>query len=204
MIQKGELMMKKVLIILIAIIVIAFGINLFLPNAVRTTGDLPKINYTETFNQDKPEYFVYFWQENCSFCKLFEPDILEAHRNGVPIFVVDIARTNVVNLGAWYDWDAHHEEHDVVIGNVINGQHVLNEGEDEALYPAEEGWSIEVQPNGEIVAVLNRAFNNLEPQTAEEIEIAGTPSLIRIKNGQFAGFATGGEEGLELLNQFGK
>jgi len=197
--------MKKILIALIAIIVVAVGVSLFLPSSVRTTNDLEKISYTDTFTQDEEEYFVYFWMESCSFCKLFEPNILEAYRNDIPIFVVDMNRSTPgnPNLPAWYDWDAHHEAHDVVIGTVVNGEHILNEGENEDLYPTEEGWRIEVQPNGEILAIMNRAFNNKEPRTADEIEIAGTPTLIRIKNGQFAGYAEGVEEGIELLNQFG-
>jgi len=198
--------MKKILILLVVMVVVGIGASFLIPSVNGTT-DLGHINYTETFDQDHSEYYVYFYQVDCQFCKEFEPHILEAYGDDVPIYVVDVERgKSSLNDQAWYDWDLHHKTHDVVIGEIKDGQQIFNEDESEDLYASEEGWTIGPNPDNELelIARLNRALNNKEPQTALEIEIAGTPTLIRIKEGRFAGYAEGVEEGIALLGRFGQ
>ncbi|MEM5596098.1 hypothetical protein AAHB53_06720 [Niallia circulans] len=53
----------------------------------------------------------------------------------------------------------------------------------------------------QIIATHNTAFGNEVPENAEEIEITGTPTMIKIKDGKFAAYAVGVEETVELLGK---
>jgi len=190
--------MKKLIIGLIALLVVGGVASLLFPS-VNGTGGLPFINYQDAFVQEPGEYFVYFYNTDCRFCQELEPSIMEAHRAGVPIFVVDVAASE--NDGAWYDWDAHHERYTTVVGEVVDGEENFFEDYHEDMFPAAEGWAIRVEGE-ELVAVNNRANFNMNPQTPEEIEVPGTPSMMRIVNGQSAGFVVGVEESRGLLAQY--
>lgn len=191
--------MKKILIGLGAIIILAIGANFLWPS-INGTKDLPMISYTETFNQDPSEYYVYFWQESCSYCVEFEPYLVDAANDGVPIYVVNMPD----NVEAWYDWDGHHEIHDQVIGQIVNDVEVFDEEIDLADYPEEDGWRVRTHPDDEstLIARLEKALNNQEPQSAEALEIAGTPTLVRIVNGRLVGYSEGVALGDELLQQY--
>lgn len=194
--------MKKILIGLVAIVVIAVGVNLFLPS-VNSITDFKHIAYTDAFNQKESEYYVYFYQEKCGLCQQFGPELVSAHNeNNIPVYVVDMALDE--NLDAWYDWDAHDRAYTKVIGKMVNGVEVLNEGESRALYPSNEGWTISTNQNDEIVAYNGNPQNNVTPQSAQQIEISGTPTLLKIKDGQFAGYAEGIDEARSLLATYGK
>ena len=120
--------MKKILIALVAVIVIAVGANFLFPS-VNSLTDFKHINYTETFDQKESEYYVYFYQETCPLCLQFSPELVAAYNEkDVPIYVVDAAATE--NKAAWYDWAAHDKKYTKVIGKVENGVQVFNEGED--------------------------------------------------------------------------
>ena len=194
--------MKKVLVALVVIIVVAVGANFLFPS-VNSITDFKHINYKETFNQKDSEYYVYFYQESCGLCQQFGPEIVTAHNDdNVPVYVVDMAATE--NEDAWYDWEAHDEKYTKVIGKVENGTEVLNEGESRALYPTNEGWTISTNKNNEVVAYMGTAENNDSPQSGEEIEISGTPTLIKVKDGKLAGYGEGLEEARSVLASFGE
>lgn len=194
--------MKKILIALVAVIAIAVVAN-FLTPTVNSITEFKHITYQETFDQKEPEYYVYFYQETCPMCMQFGPELVEAHnKNNVPVYVVDAAADE--NVDAWYDWQAHDKEYTKVIGKVENGVQVFNEGESSAKYPSNEGWTITTNNKNEIVAYLKKAHNNTSPQTADEIEISGTPALIKVKDGKLAGYGEGIDEDRALLETYGE
>lgn len=194
--------MKKILIALVAVVVVAVGVNFLFPS-VTSLADLKHINYTEAFDQKDSEYYVYFYQETCPICLQFSTELIAAHNEQkIPVYVVDAAATE--NLDVWYDWTSHDEEWTKVIGKVENGVQVLNEGEDLADYPTNDGWAIYNNANSEVVAYYKNAFNNRSPQSGNEIEISGTPALLKIKNGEFAGYGEGLDENRALLATYGK
>lgn len=194
--------MKKILVGLVAVVVIAIGANILFPS-VNSLTDLKKINYQEAFNQKQSEYYVYFYQESCPLCLQFSPELVTAHNeNNTPIYIVDMADDS--NLDAWYDWDAHNQEYTKVIGKVENGVQVFNEGESTAKYPSNEGWVISTNDKNEIVAYNDTPVNNRSPQSGEEIEVSGTPALLKIKDGKFDGYAEGVAEARQLLATYKK
>lgn len=119
---------------------------------VRGAADLPRILYTESFDQAEDEYFVYFWNASCEACQTFESDILAAHEHGIPIYVVDMADNQ--NVGSWFQG--------------------------------------------------KRGMNNQRPQSASEIEVAGTPSMLHFRNGEVVGYAIGIADGNALFAIFGQ
>ncbi|MCL1950558.1 MAG: hypothetical protein FWF59_12585 [Turicibacter sp.] len=189
--------MKKIIIGLVALLVIGGLASTFFPS-VNSTRGLPFINYQEAFTQEPAEYFVYFYNTDCSFCQQLEPSIMEAHRAGVPIFVVDVRDPR--NNNVWYDWDGHHEQYDVVVGEIIDGEEVFHDDFDAADFP-EGDWSFAVVGT-EIVAQYNRAYNNTNPTSPEEIDISGTPSMMHIVNGQAVAFDIGVEQAKQMLASY--
>ena len=200
--SKGVVIMKKILIGLVAVVVIAVTANFLFPS-VNSLADLKRIDYRDSFSQKESEYYVYFYQESCPLCLQFSPELVAAYNdNGAPIYVVDMAADQ--NVGAWYDWDAHKKQYTKVIGKVENGVQVFNQGESSAKYPSNEGWVISVKDNNEIVAYNDTPMNNRLPQSAEEIQVSGTPALLKIKDGKFAGYAEGVAEARQLLGTYKK
>ena len=150
--------MKKPIIILSTVLVaLIMGLIVYgnLPASVigvRGAYDLPRILYTESFDQAEDEYFVYFWNAACPACQQFDSDIVAAHEVGIAIYVVDMA--NDQNANVWF------------------------QGE--------------------------RGMNNQHPQSASEIEISGTPSLLHFRNGEVVGYAVGISDGNALFATFGQ
>jgi len=67
------------------------------------------------------------------------------------------------------------------------------------LYDREVEWSIELTEDERIVAVHNTAFGNTKLIVSEEIEITGTPTMIKVKEGRTEEFSVGTIEALDLL-----
>ncbi|MCE4050947.1 thioredoxin domain-containing protein [Bacillus sp. Au-Bac7] len=164
----------------------------------RTIYDINRIRAEETFNQEEKEYIVYFWQKTCSSCKEIEQTVLE-YREKYPLYIVDME--NDKNKAAWYDWEQHHKEYDQVIGEVKNGKEIINGhvNMDEFLYDREVEWSIELTEDERIVAVHNTPLGNTKPIVSAEIEITGTPTMIKVKEGRTEEFSVGTIEALDLL-----
>ena len=57
--------MKKILIGLVAVVVIAVTANFLFPS-VNSLADLKRIDYRDSFSQKESEYYVYFYQESCT------------------------------------------------------------------------------------------------------------------------------------------
>jgi len=67
------------------------------------------------------------------------------------------------------------------------------------LYDREVEWSIELTEDERIVAVHNTDFGNTKLIVSEEIEITGTPTMIKVKEGRTEEFSVGTIEALDLL-----
>lgn len=194
-------LVKKILIGTLALVAVVIGISIINSNEVSSTADLPLIHYTEAFDQEPDEYFVYFWNAACPACQQFDPDVMDAHRAGIPIFVVDMA--NADNRSAWYDWEGHHEYFTTIVGDVENGQIVFNDGMSGDRFPTEDGWVINVVGT-QAIAEMQQAQNNTRPRDASEIEVAGTPELLRIVDGVVVGQSLNVEPGRSLFGTYGQ
>ena len=193
--------MKKLFYVIIGVVAVAMIVNFLNPSVNKVT-DLPFISLTEVFNRSEGDYAVYFYQDTCSICKEFEPILIdEVTQQKTPVYVVDMKRPD--NTTAWYDWEAHHEKYDIVIGKVLGNGEILNEGESRDDYPSEDGWVIKTEGD-DVIATNNKAMNNKNPQSAEELEIAGTPTLIRIIDGKVVAYGEGIDENSAILEKMAK
>ncbi|KAB7667615.1 thioredoxin fold domain-containing protein [Bacillus sp. B1-b2] len=194
---------KLTFIFIIAVIIISF-LSIWLLNRSNHTAieDLSKIKAEETFTQSEDEYIVYFWQSTCTYCKQIEQDVLSYSNSGeLPIYIVDMQNTS--NEDYWYDWEGHHKEYDQIIGKLENEKEVFKEGItlEQFQNDQEVAWSIAVNNEKDIIATHNTAYGNEEPETAKEIEITGTPTMIQVKNGMFESYAVGVDETLKLIDK---
>ncbi len=188
--------MKKIIYGLLTLVGLAVIAQWLMPT-LNSGKELPAILGSETFSQTDEEYLVYFYQDTCYYCELLDPTIAKAYATGMTMYKVDMAAEE--NVGLWYDWEAHHEEYDVEIGEVIDGERVLYEGVSESDYASAE-WAIR-EIEDKVVATHNNAYANFNPTSADEIEIAGTPVLIHIKNGELVKMTGGYNESETYLNE---
>jgi len=65
----------------------------------------------------------------------------------------------------------------------------------------EIAWSIETTKANQIIAKHNTAYGNTAPTNVEEIEITGTPTMMKVKDGKVEEYAVGVDETLDLMKQ---
>ncbi|MCM3363794.1 hypothetical protein [Niallia sp. MER TA 168] len=195
-----------IFIVIAVILIVCFAaIWLLNSNRINAIEDLTKIDASSTFNQQDEEYIVYFWQATCSYCKQIEEDVIEFSNSGdVPIYIVDMQEEK--NESSWYDWEAHHKEYDKIIGKIVDGKEVWNDGINIEDFQNDKNiaWGVVANEDNQIIATHNTAYGNEAPETAKEIEITGTPTMIKIKNGIFEDYAVGVEETLDMLGKQGR
>ena len=194
---------KLIFLFIIAVIIISLS-AIWLLNKItnHSIDDLPKINATDTFNQTDREYIVYFWQSTCTYCKQIENDVLSySNSEKLPIYIVDMQNEN--NISKWYDWEGHHKQYDQVIGKMEDGKEVLNEGINIEQFQNDEAvsWAVVINDENELVATHNTAYGNEEPQKASDLEITGTPTMIKVKDGMFEHYAVGVDQTLKALEK---
>ncbi|MBM7540963.1 hypothetical protein [Amphibacillus cookii] len=166
---------------------------------IQKSADINTISAADSFQQDDDHYFVYFWQEGCVYCEQIEDEMVDYANNGeIPIYLVDMLENE--NQSAWYDWEAHHQQYDQVIGEVIDGEEQLYQ--DTESLDSEVNWSITTDDNDQIIAVHQTPYPNLEPLQADQLEITGTPTLIYFEDQTVSAYAIGDEEVTAILNQF--
>ncbi|CAI9389553.1 hypothetical protein BACSP_02534 [Bacillus sp. T2.9-1] len=192
-----------IFIVIAVILIVCFAaIWLLNSNRINAIEDLTKIEASSTFNQQDEEYIVYFWQATCSYCKQIEEDVIEFSNSGdVPIYIVDMQEEK--NESIWYDWEAHHKEYDKIIGKIVDGKEVWNDGINIEDFQNDKNiaWGVVANEDNQIIATHNTAYGNEAPETAKEIEITGTPTMLKIKNGIFEDYAVGVEETLDMLGK---
>ncbi|MCF2648903.1 hypothetical protein [Niallia circulans] len=195
-----------IFIVIAVILIVCFAaIWLLNSNRINAIEDLTKIDASSTFNQQDEEYIVYFWQATCSYCKQIEEDVIEFSNSGdVPIYIVDMQEEK--NESIWYDWEAHHKEYDKIIGKIVDGKEVWNDGINIEDFQNDKNiaWGVVANEDNQIIATHNTAYGNEAPETAKEIEITGTPTMLKIKNGIFEDYAVGVEETLDMLGKQGR
>ncbi|WP_445486806.1 hypothetical protein [Niallia sp. 03133] len=192
-----------VITIILVISICFIGIR-FLNNHRGNTSidEMGKINVQNTFTQREDEYIVYYWQATCSYCKQIEEEVIQFSNKGkIPVYIVDMQ--DPTNTGSWYDWEKHHKKYDKVIGKIENGKEVLNEGVslDQFKKDRKVAWSLETTEDKQIIAKHNTPYGNLSPANGDEIEITGTPTMIKVKNGNFAEYAVGVDETVQLMKK---
>ncbi len=168
---------------------------IYILNTNQTTHDF--ITAPEVFEQDG-EYFVYFWQEECRYCQEIEAEIKDYEDNGrLPLYVVDMTKDE--NLNLWYDWEAHHDENDVVIGYVEDGEAIYETEPDMYLNDPAVQYDI-ITKDGTIIAQHQTAFFHSAPTDLASLDIVTTPALLHVTD--TPQLVVGVEDTLALLEQY--
>lgn len=163
------------------------------------------INYLQTFSQKDEEYLVYFYMKDCPDCKNLEGAIKSYHTQNskMPIYLVDMKESG--NAVAWYNWKDHRSEFDKEIGELANDRSIIYyEGENENKYinstqtnkfgdriiykitTADEKYLTRNPKarSGKVYASNTTPNIDKSINEGKNLIIAGTPTLIRVKNGK--------------------
>jgi len=181
--------------IILSGVVLIILLSIYFFNTNKTKHDF--ITAPDVFDQDG-EYFVYFWQEECRYCQEIEADISDYEDNGsLPLYVVDM--TKAANLEMWYDWEAHHEANDVVIGYIEAGEEVYEQDPELYLNDPEVQYDVVIKGDA-IIAEHQTAFFNPAPTDLASLDIVTTPALLYVSD--TTQLVVGVEETLALLEQY--
>ena len=188
-------MNNKRWIILSGVVLVIFIGLIYLFNTNQSKRDF--ITTSDVFDQDG-DYFVYFWQEECWYCQEIEADIKDYEDNGqLPLYVVDM--TKAANLEMWYDWEAHHEANDVVIGYIEAGEEVYEKDPELYLNDPEVQYNVVIEGDT-IIAEHQTPFFNPAPTDLASLDIVATPALLYVSD--TTQLVIGAEKSLALLEQY--
>ncbi|MCT2537749.1 hypothetical protein NC661_12630 [Aquibacillus koreensis] len=195
--------MKRKSIFTFSLILVTLFISIVLIGSVTkpiTIQSLKQIPFQDTYNQPENAYIVYFWQSDCKYCTEIEDDVLAfVKKSSTPVYLVDMKEQ--ANSEAWYDWEQHHQQYDVIVGEIVEGEEVIYEEVDLNSYAEdpEVHWTFLTNDSNQIIASHNTAFANDAPQQFNEIEVTGTPTMIKVTNHTFDQYVVGVEEVSTLL-----
>ncbi len=204
-------MNKKVIIgvgtlFFVVVIVVIVGVI----NQNKFYNKFQEIGYSEVLSKDG-EYYVYYYDKNCSNCDNIKKDMEKFNKSNI-VYLVDMSDGK--NQNAWYDWKEHHAKYDVKIGEVNElGENIFFEGESIEKYLGRDiknsqdnfiDYTIEIANSkfvdehsnaniGDIYAVDNTAIYNRTATNVEDITIIGTPTIIKVNDGEVIEYMLGDE-----------
>ena len=146
-----------------------------------------KITTNQMFEQREPNYYVYFYSENCSACNFVKDKVLNFSKEN-KVYFIDYSLSHN-HVGA-YDWNSLREKYNKKVG-------YLDENEEIVFLPGESYEKYENQKNmyGKKITYSYRIIGNdvytniLTPEidyssinNVEEMVIAGVPTLFYIED----------------------
>ena len=146
-----------------------------------------KITTNQMFEQREPNYYVYFYSENCSACNFVKDKVLNFSK-GNKVYFIDYSLSHN-HVGA-YDWNSLREKYNKKVG-------YLDENEEIVFLPGESYEKYENQKNmyGKKITYSYRIIGNdvytniMTPEidyssinNVEEMVIAGVPTLFYIED----------------------
>ena len=149
--------------------------------------DVEKITTNQMFEQREPNYYVYFYSENCSACNFVKDKVLNFSKEN-KVYFIDYSLSHN-HVGA-YDWNSLREKYNKKVG-------YLDENEEIVFLPGESYEKYENQKNmyGKKITYSYRIIGNdvytniMTPEidyssinNVEEMVIAGVPTLFYIED----------------------
>ena len=146
-----------------------------------------KITTNQMFEQREPNYYVYFYSENCSACNFVKDKVLNFSKEN-KVYFIDYSLSHN-HVGA-YDWNSLREKYNKKVG-------YLDESEEIVFLPGESYEKYENQKNmyGKKITYSYRIIGNdvytniMTPEidyssinNVEEMVIAGVPTLFYIED----------------------
>lgn len=197
---------KYIWIVGVSIIVFLFGMYWLIHMKDPYTA-LDSIRNRDIFEQEEEEYYVYYYKKDCPYCVRIENLIMQLAESEETLYVVNMGKDQKTRS---YDWNKIHAEEDKEIG-ILNWDSSITfyEGESKEKYQNQtdknkygkikrydivEADDRYVLKNsnariGYVYASIQTPEIDYEEITdADEIVIAGVPTLLHIKNGKIDGF----------------
>ena len=146
-----------------------------------------KITTNQMFEQREPNYYVYFYSENCSACNFVKDKVLNFSKEN-KVYFIDYSLSHN-HVGA-YDWNSLREKYNKKVG-------YLDENEEIVFLPGEsyEKYENQKNMNGKKITYSYRIIGNdvytniMTPEidyssinNVEEMVIAGVPTLFYIED----------------------
>ena len=146
-----------------------------------------KITTNQMFEQREPNYYVYFYSENCSACNFVKDKVLNFSKEN-KVYFIDYSLSHN-HVGA-YDWNSLREKYNKKVG-------YLDDNEEIVFLPGESYEKYENQKNmyGKKITYSYRIIGNdvytniMTPEidyssinNVEEMVIAGVPTLFYIED----------------------
>lgn len=146
-----------------------------------------KITTNQMFEQREPNYYIYFYSENCSACNFVKDKVLNFSKEN-KVYFIDYSLSHN-HVGA-YDWNSLREKYNKKVG-------YLDENEEIVFLPGESYEKYENQKNmyGKKITYSYRIIGNdvytniMTPEidyssinNVEEMVIAGVPTLFYIED----------------------
>ena len=155
--------------------------------------DVEKIETSEMFEQTDTNYYVYFYREDCSDCNFVKEKVLNFAKENKVYFIDYGLPQNQVNS---YNWKELQDKYNKKVG-------YLDENEEIVFFPGESYEKYENQKNiyGKKITYSFRIIGNdvytniMTPEIdysntmcAEDLIIAGVPTLFYMENGKLKEF----------------
>lgn len=166
--------------------------------AATATRQLPQIAVADALSQEHEAYAVYFWRSTCPFCQQFEPSVVAHWNDGLPVYVVDMDR----NREAWYDRSGYTEDFMHQVGEVVDGEVVLFDGEDLGDYLPEHGWELGADAEGRFWVRLSAAAQmNIDIDDPSDFAVHATPTVVLVQDGRVINLGTGVDRAIDMLEE---
>lgn len=197
---------KYIWIVGVAIIVFLFGMYWLIHMKDPYTA-LDSIRNRDIFEQEEEEYYVYYYKKDCPYCVRIENLIMQLAESEESLYVVNMGKDQKTKS---YDWNKMHTEEDKEIGILnLDSSITFYAGESKEKYQnqteknqygkikryeiveADDKYLLENSNAriGYVYASIQTPEICYEEMTdADEIVIAGVPTLLHIKNGKIDGF----------------
>ena len=182
---------RKINTIILSIILILGILQLSINVSAAKISDsyehVEKITTNQMFEQREPNYYVYFYSENCSACNFVKDKVLNFSKEN-KVYFIDYSLSHN-HVGA-YDWNSLREKYNKKVG-------YLDENEEIVFLPGESYEKYENQKNmyGKKITYSYRIIGNdvytniMTPEidyssinNVEEMVIAGVPTLFYIED----------------------
>lgn len=202
---------KFIGLVVTMLIILILGIGIVIVNGVSVIDSYPnieKIKSSQLFDLEESDYYVYFYEENCPYCKEVKDRINQFAESGESIYAINY--DNIFNRVNKYNWEEIEAKYNKKIGTVDekgNKNFLPGESEEKYLNSTETnqyGKVIRYQ----IIEITEDNVNQftdleigdlyIEIQTpeidysavakAKDLIIAGVPTLLHIENGKIEEF----------------
>lgn len=146
-----------------------------------------KITTNQMFEQREPNYYVYFYSENCSACNFVKDKVLNFSKEN-KVYFIDYSLSHN-HVGA-YDWNSLREKYNKKVGYLDeNEEIVFLPGESYEKYENQKNmyrkkitYSYRIIGNDVYTNIMTPEIDYSSINNVEEMVIAGVPTLFYIED----------------------